>query len=87
MARFQRERAEGLHIKISEYEAEIASRAAVFEAMLRQSNEAVADKLIITLGVKQSNRQLLIDLLNESLMDALAAYVAQDEIIGEVMGE
>jgi hypothetical protein len=29
---------------------------------------------------------LLIDLLNEALMDALAAYVAQDEIIGEVMG-
>ena len=85
MARFQRERAEGLHIKISEYEAEIASRAAVFEAMLRQSNEAVADRIIIAAGIKQSNRQLLIDMLNEALMDALAAYVAQDEIIGEVM--
>ena len=87
MARFQRERAEGLHIKISEYEAEIASRAAVFEAMLRQSNEAVADRIIIAAGIKQAHRQLLIDLLNEALMDALAAYVAQDEIIGEVMGE
>ena len=86
MARFQRERAEGLHIKISEYEAEIASRAAVFEAMLRQSNEAVADRIIIATGIKQAHRQLLIDLLNEALMDALAAYVAQDEIIGEVMG-
>ncbi|MFA5409529.1 MAG: hypothetical protein WC343_12220 [Bacilli bacterium] len=85
MARFQRERAEGLHIKISEYEAEIASRAAVFEAMLRQSNEAVADRIIIATGIKQAHRQLLIDLLNEALMDALAAYVAQDEIIGEVM--
>jgi len=86
MARFQRERAEGLHIKISEYEAEIASRAAVFEAMLRQSNEAVADRIIIATGIKQAHRQLLIDLLNEALMDALAAYVSQDEIIGEVMG-
>lgn len=85
MLEFQRERQEGLHIKISEYEAEIASRAAVFEAMLRQSNEAVADKIIIAAGIKQSNRQLLIDTLNEALMDALAAYVAQDEIIGEVV--
>ena len=86
MARFQRERAEGLHIKISEYEAEIASRAAVFEAMLRQSNESVTDRIIIAAGIKQAHRQLLIDMLNEALMDALAAYVAQDEIIGEVMG-
>lgn len=85
--KFQRERAEGLHIKISEYEAEIASRAAVFEAMLKQSNEAVADKLILKAGVKPSRRQLIVDLLNEALMDALAAYVAQDEIIGEVMGD
>jgi hypothetical protein len=53
--------------------------------MLRQSNEAVADRIIIAAGIKQAHRQLLIDLLNEALMDALAAYVAQDEIIGEVM--
>ncbi|MFA7013712.1 MAG: hypothetical protein WC202_12240 [Desulfobacterales bacterium] len=87
MLKFQREKQEGLHIKISEYEAEIASRAAVFESMLRQSNEAVADKLILKAGVKSLRRQLIIDLLNEALMDALAAYVAQDEIIGVVTDE
>ena len=84
MLQFQRERQQGLHIKISEYEAEIASRAAVFEAMLRQSNEAVADKLILAAGLKPSRRQQAVDLLNDALMDALAAYVAQDEIIGVV---
>lgn len=87
MLRFQRERQEGLHIKISEYEAEIASRAAIFESMLKQSNEAVVDKLILTAGLKPSKRQMIVDLLNEALMDALAAYVAQDEIIGVVTDE
>jgi len=87
MLRFAKERQQGLHSPISEYEAEIASRAAVFEAMLRQSNEAVADKLILKAGVKSLRRQLIIDLLNEALMDALAAYVAQDEIIGVVTDE
>ena len=85
--KFQRERQEGLHIPIAEYEAQIASRAAVFETMLRQSNEAVVDKLILKAGVKQSKRQMLIEMLNDALMDALAAYVAQDEIIGVVTDE
>ena len=87
MLKFQRERAEGLHIPIAEYEAQIASRAAVFETMLRQSNEAVVDKLILKAGVKQSKRQMLSEMLNDALMDALAAYVAQDEIIGVVTDE
>lgn len=87
MLKFQRERQEGLHIPIAEYEAQIASRAAVFEAMLRQSNESVVDRLISAAGLKPSRRQQAVDLLNEALMDALAAYVAQDEIIGEVMGD
>jgi len=87
MLRFARERQQGLHITISEYEAEIASRAALFETMLRQSNEAVVDRLIMKAGVRQSKRQMLIEMLNEALMDALAAYVAQDEIIGVVTDE
>ncbi len=85
--RFARERQQGLHVPIAEYEAQIASRAAVFESMLRQSNEATVDRLILTAGLKPSKRQLIVDLLNDALMDALAAYVAQDEIIGEVMGD
>ena len=87
MLRFARERQQGLHITISEYEAEIASRAALFETMLRQWNEAVVDRLIMKAGVRQSKRQMLIEMLNEALMDALAAYVAQDEIIGVVTDE
>ena len=87
MLRFQRERQEGLHIPIAEYEAQIASRAAVFESMLRQSNETVVDRLISAAGLKPSKRQIAVDLMNDGLMDALAAYVAQDEIIGVVTDE
>lgn len=85
--KFQRERQEGLHIPIAEYEAQIASRAAVFESMLRQSNESVVDRLISAAGLKSSKRQMAVDLMNDGLMDALAAYVAQDEIIGVVTDE
>lgn len=85
MLKFQRERQEGLHIPIAEYEAQIASRAAVFESMLRQSNETVVGRLISAGGLKPSKRQQAVDLMNDGLMDALAAYVAQDEIIGIVV--
>lgn len=87
MLKFQRERQEGLHIPIAEYEAQIASRAALFENMLRQSNESVVDRLISAGGLKPSKRQQAVDLMNDGLMDALAAYVAQDEIIGIIVGE
>ncbi len=55
--------------------------------MLRQSNECVADKIISTAGLNSQRRQLIIDLLNDALSDALAAYVAQDEIVGIVTDE
>ena len=87
MLRFARERQQGLHIPIAEYEAQIASRAALFENMLRQSNESVVDRLISAGGLKPSKRQQAVDLMNDGLMDALAAYVAQDEIIGVVTDE
>lgn len=87
MLKFARERQQGLHITISEYEAEIASRAALFETMLKQSNETVVDRLISAGGLKPSKRQQAVDLMNDGLMDALAAYVAQDEIIGVVTDE
>ena len=77
---FQRKKIEGNHITIEEYEIQIASRAAVFEAMLRQAFEAAVDKMIVAGALPGAQRRAMTELLNDSLTDALDRYVSADEI-------